>query len=584
MAHGDGAAAPPSGSERRWWLASVIAAVLSYLLSFFVYWLSGAATFFEALYASAHLLLLHMPHESLRNPETPRIPLLIAATLAVAAWVLTATSVVRRILGRQLQRWWTVGRGGHTVICGLGGAGLELVRQLRLDHDPVVAIEGPLTAASIGAEEAGASVLSGSPADPHVLRKAGLDKAKYLLAATEDDTANIAAVVRSFDVARESGRQTGPQAFVHIADPQLRMQLRRQRTFRSDGATPATILNVFDHSARLLLHDYPLDHAPLRPATEQAVQIVVIGFGLMGEAVLTRAALMGHYANLKRLQAIVIDRDADRKERLFRSRYPHFHEITDTRFLKLDAEEPATQAQIATLCGDPAKTISTIVISFDNPHRGLSIAWSLADRLDSRAQIRLRLSDESGPAVLLKRREPAGSPPGPISLFGSLAEACAKRVWLHSDIDIMAKALHEDYLTRLPAEARTRKDNRSAYPWDRLDDDLVESNRQLADHIPVKLRAVGCYTTARGDPNHPGKPIDRFEKDEVEVLAKMEHRRWMAERFLAGWTLGPKNVEKRVSPYLVEWEDLPNEIQEYDRNFVRILPDVLALVNLEIHR
>src|ERR1039458_3614085 len=41
----------------------------------------------------------------------------------------------------------------------------------------------------------------------------------------------------------------------------------------------------------------------------------------MGEAVLTRAALTGHYANLKRLQAIVIDREADRKEKLFRNRY-----------------------------------------------------------------------------------------------------------------------------------------------------------------------------------------------------------------------------------------------------------------------
>jgi len=58
----------------------------------------------------------------------------------------------------------------------------------------------------------------------------------------------------------------------------------------------------------------------------------------------------------------------------------------------------------------------------------------------------------------------------------------------------------------------------------------------------------------------------------------------MAERFLAGWTSGPKDVEKRLSPYLIEWEDLPPNIQDYDRNSVRLIPGVLHSVNLEIRR
>ncbi len=575
MTHGAGA--PPSGSERKWWLASVTAAVLSYLLSFLVYWLSGTANFLEALYSSAHLLLLHMPLDDMQNTEMPRGLLLIATSLAVIAWVLTATSVVRRLLGNQIKRWWTVRKGGHTIVLGLGGAGAELVNQLRRDKDPVVVVDGSDTPAGIKAEEVGACVLAGSPADLHLLQKTGLGRAKYLLAATGDDFANIAAAVRSLELAKESGGKA-PQAFVHIADPQLRIHLRHQRTFGSDGPTHATIFNLFDHSARLLLQKQPLDHATIRSDSQQVVQLIVIGFGRMGEAVLTRAAMTGHYANLKPLEAVVIDREADRKERLFRGRYPHFKQITYTRFLKLEAQEPATQDQIATLYADPTK-ISTIVIAFNDPHQGLSIAWSLADRLGGRAQIRLRLRDKSGASVLLGRPAAAGAPPGPISVFGSLHEACAKKVWLDSDLDVMAKALHEDYLRRLPAEERTRKDNRSAYAWDCLDDDLVDSNRQSADHIPVKLRALGLRTVPKGS---PGTPIAEI-KDDRDVLAKMEHRRWMADRFLAGWSLGPKNLEKRTSPYLVEWEHLPPEIQEYDRNFVRMLPEVLNLINLEIH-
>ena len=559
------------------WIGLWIIGSASFLLSLIAFCIAesntgklGWATFFEALYSSAQLLLFHMPQSELPACG-PHLLFLIARGLAVA-FAAIGVLLSLFIFNRLLRRWWTVKKGNHTVIFGLSGSGLEFAYAQHLGGGVVVIDPGSDAAASIRAEELGASLFPGSPADRQLLRKAGIHSAKLLLAATPDDSANIAAVVR----AREFLRGKPVRAFVHIADPQLGVLSRRHRTFRSDGPTPATIFNVFDTSARLLLQDYPLDHVQIRPETEQVVQLIVIGFGLIGEAVLTRAALTGHYANLKRIQAVVIDHKADRKENFFRNRYPHFADVVDARFMQLDAEEPATQAKIAALCADSAKTISTIVISFDDPPRGLSIALSLLDGLRSYVPIRLRLNDGSGSAELL--------PLSRISGFGSMRQACKRSVWLDSGLDVIAKKLHEDYLARLPEAERSRPENRSSRPWDLLDDDLVESNRQLADHIPVKLRAVACHMTVKGNQNDPGVLVDRFERDEIELLAKMEHKRWMAERFLAGWTLGTKDVEKRLSPYLVEWEALPPSIQEYDRNFARIIPGVLKQVNLEIRR
>ncbi|MGA2737498.1 MAG: NAD(P)-binding protein [Bryobacteraceae bacterium] len=572
------AALLPPVRERTWWRrVPLVFALLSYVLGYIAF---GIVEYqekvpvapIEALYLSAQLLILHMP----RNELPKRFPLALfyaARVSAVVAWAAFGILATTIIFNRQLRLWWTVWKGDHTVICGLGGAGLELVEDATRKGERVIVIDPESgAAAGIHAEESGASLLPGSPAEPQLLRKAGIHSAQFLLAATGDDSANIAAVVRAREVAPEKRAR----AFIHVADPQLRVLLRRQRTFRSDGPTPATIFNVFDNSARLLLRDYPLDHVRVRPETEQVVQLIVIGFGLMGEALLTRAALTGHYANFKRLQAVVIDRSADRKERLFRNRYPHFEDVADARFKQLDAEEPATQNKIAALCADSAKTSSTIVIAFDDPAHGLSIALSLLNSLRCYAPIRLRLNDESSLVALLPR--------GQITGFGSIREASQRKSWLDSDLDAMARKLHEDYLAKLPEAERSRPEIRSSYPWDRLDDDLVESNRQAADHIPVKLRAVGCHTVARGNQDDAGVPVDRFEGAELELLAKMEHKRWTAERFLAGWTLGQKDVEKRTSPYLVEWEDLPPNIQEYDRNFVRIIPGVLKSVNLEIRR
>jgi hypothetical protein len=72
----------------------------------------------------------------------------------------------------------------------------------------------------------------------------------------------------------------------------------------------------------------------------------------------------------------------------------------------------------------------------------------------------------------------------------------------------------------------------------------------------------------------------------VEHLARLEHDRWMAERLLDGWTYapGPKDLRRKRTPWLVPWEDMPEEQRDYDRNTVRNLPRFLAQAGLRIVR
>jgi hypothetical protein len=71
----------------------------------------------------------------------------------------------------------------------------------------------------------------------------------------------------------------------------------------------------------------------------------------------------------------------------------------------------------------------------------------------------------------------------------------------------------------------------------------------------------------------------------VEMLAAMEHARWNAERFLAGWTYGEeRDTAGRRSPYLVPWDALPEQIKEYDREAVRNIPALLALIGQKVYR
>jgi hypothetical protein len=77
----------------------------------------------------------------------------------------------------------------------------------------------------------------------------------------------------------------------------------------------------------------------------------------------------------------------------------------------------------------------------------------------------------------------------------------------------------------------------------------------------------------------------QFTPGEVEIMAELEHARWNVERLLDGWKWGPiKDVAKKVSPYIIPWSALPEEMREVDREVVRDIPHLLAEVGIEIVR
>jgi hypothetical protein len=68
-------------------------------------------------------------------------------------------------------------------------------------------------------------------------------------------------------------------------------------------------------------------------------------------------------------------------------------------------------------------------------------------------------------------------------------------------------------------------------------------------------------------------------------MAEMEHGRWNADRLQAGWRYSnTKDKEKKLSPYLVPWNDVPPCIKKFDYAAVRHFPEILAAAGLEVYR
>jgi len=146
--------------------------------------------------------------------------------------------------------------------------------------------------------------------------------------------------------------------------------------------------------------------------------------------------------------------------------------------------------------------------------------------------------------------------------------------------EILAKEIHEGY--RLEKKISLKTDDPAMVDWIDLPEAFKESSAQQADHIFEKLREIGCTVL---EVTERKIKLIKFTKDEVERLAEMEHGRWNAERLLEGWTWGErKDVTRKISPYLVRWTDLPEEVKDWDRDTVSKIPAFLAKIGLEIRR
>lgn len=126
--------------------------------------------------------------------------------------------------------------------------------------------------------------------------------------------------------------------------------------------------------------------------------------------------------------------------------------------------------------------------------------------------------------------------------------------------------------------------------YERIEDqpmDLRRSNYAQAEHVPVKVRALG-YLLVPEEESSSYEEITSFTEEQVEALARLEHDRWMRERLEAGWTLdrtsASSDPSKKTSPYLIPYDELSNNIQEYDRDAVRQLIPLVRSAGLVVAR
>jgi len=567
------------------WLVVATLGLLAVGLGYFGFAKHGAAlgerrSFWDLLYLSLQLF----PLQSGAVPLPISWELQVARLLAPAVTVYTAAKALATIFYgriRSLKLWFIQ---GHVVICGLGQKGYLLVRGFRAFGQRVVVLERNVGNPYIEAcQELGALVLVGDATTPELLLKARVDRARHVACVCDEDGVNAEVALQVQDVAMRHGCR-GLTCYVHVVDPQL-CTLLREREFGPDGGESFTLefFNVYDCGARAMLQEYPPfggDTSATSPP-----HLLVVGLGRMGHSLVIHAAKAWRDRRGsidERLRIAIIDREARRKIASLCLRYPRLEKACELIPLNMEIRSPEFE-RADFLFADPqhnSAAVSMAYVCLDDDSSGLFTGLALLQHLRKHSvPIVVRMKQYGGLATFLSRPEGGKGIFKGLHAFGLLDRTCTPESLLGGTYEILARAIHEEYVRLQSAQGQSSATVPFMMPWDTLPEEIREANRQQARHIRVKLEAVGCAIAPLIDWD---APLLKFTSQEVEQLAKMEHRRYLDAH--EGWRRGPGSLEKKQNPYLVPWEDLSEDIRELDRNPVCQLPTLLARAGFQVYR
>lgn len=494
------------------------------------------------------------------GPGPIPVALGIARFLAPATTAVATVEAVRLLLSEQLRRWSAARASDHAIVTGDGPIAVALARRLRADYRKVVLV----SATPAATEEArGYRLLEvfGDPTDAETLRAAGVGRAEVLYACAEHSTTNAATALRARELSPARDRTLA--TFAQVRDAEICLALRARRIGAVGDALRLDFFSLEDTAARVLLDTYPLASEGTQPA-----QVVIIGFGRLGRAVLSEVARRRR-PDGSPLSVTVRGEGADAVEE-FLDLFPAVRRncLVTCASARPPQRSPATGPTLIFVC---------LPDNDDALSAGLAASHSMTDRTD---RVVICMSEPSPfGSVLTGQRALLDDAKGRLAVFGVVEEGCVPERIREDLADQLARAIHQAYVANRTRHGDSPQLNLSMVPWEELSPDLKRANLAQAAHVGVKLEAIDCAVV----PESPSAPEFAFTPAEIELLAEMEHRRWVQDRHGEGYVYGP-NREGKQHPDLVDWQYLSPSAQEKDRDAIRELPRILRQAGFQVLR
>lgn len=527
----------------------------------------------EALFRTMQLITLQFPSEFDRElPWQLHVARLAVPIVAAAATI----NVVIGSITRPVRLALLPHVSDHIILTGLDRLGDETLFHLSERGNKVVAIERQIETARVEyLESFGVTVLEGDPATTHTWKAANVSKAAAVILAHDEDRDNLNMAVQAINAV---GNRSSEAPLLHLIAVIRNNQLTRELDFGLDHLSRAQRIrphrvSVDREGIRLVLKRV-LPRC-VRQTLDNESRAMVVGLAGDWRQILLQliVSLQDHPTREPKISLClnVAERDAFESWRTANpdaalvARF-EIHEMdeeleSDRGILGALHEAGAEPHIVLVLKEEVAAIIAALRLRRESSALGISPPPYL---IFTKEESRLleQLGKVSSADLDLSRLVPFG---------GILQIETLERI-LNRKGDAPAIALHEAY--RQNKTDHTSANVAALQAWDELPENLRDANRAAVAHAEILLASLGLSVESLVIEN--GLPV--LSQEQLDCAARIEHRRWCADRIERGWRSGPvRNDMMRIHPSLRPYDALSKAEQEKD--VVAVLNVLAAYAN-----
>lgn len=357
-----------------------------------------------------------------------------------------------------------------------------------------------------------------------------LPHAKKLIAMCADSSANIALTRIANAHEGDDGALIECKCMIEPLD--VKKHFVPKDYFELNRLHQIRIFNESQLVARQLLKVHPPDFGAA--CKGGAIHVLLVGFGATGQAVLLQLAHIGHFKDFKPFKVTVVDRHIHESWSAIEHQFPR---ITDWMEVSLkDVNLTTISEQHLNEWSTQSTPFNVVYVCTKDEVANLKVAKMCLASASIPETAKVVAIDPPG-GVMLANFKPEGTHKtfNSFSLTDVNAPEGVNPValsLLESIDDDFPKALHEHYRRNNPSSGLES--------WENISELMRESNRHVADHFEIKLRAVGLMAVnADGESDAFIESVDQMPvlgPSDWELLAEMEHNRWWAEKSMQGWS------------------------------------------------
>ncbi len=413
-------------------------------------------------------------------------------------------------------------------------------------------------------------VISGSIEDPSILKITAINRAKHIVIATNDDSVNVR-LLRSIEhTLSRKRKKKNIEIWLQIEDFKSFETFKGYKGEDPSLGTDVHIFSVFQRIAADTVDRFSPDRYDTTGGSQR--EIAVLGLDTLGQWLVLEAAQMYHFANMKKLRVTIIDSEIENKVKSLLRICPLLKKVIEINpvelldFLQMDSPESFSGVSTCFIAWPKVEEMEYI------SRKMRQLFFNSRELLDSPAIVLVDISSCLCSEIMkesLETLEAIGvtvSRPAGISIKNE--EEC----------DCLAMQIHNIYSNLSQKELELE--------WSNMNDYFKDENRYAARHLPIKLRSLGLEAVPTDDPREAVDFKEILERSE-QLLAQLEHNRWLARKLVNGYIHGKKLERKlrdrlKIHVDIRPWEELSEKDREKDLVVLRNIENMLREIGKKI--